>query len=55
MWRNLVVNYVADQKQRAPSDIGVTRCTYKFVQSDDISRPEGVSLSLSLSLQRGCD
>lgn len=45
-WRELVVNYVADQNQCAPNDITTTRGTCNVVQSSGISRP--------LLNRRGC-
>lgn len=32
------MNCVADQNQHAPNDFTTTRCTYKYVQTDDIRR-----------------
>lgn len=39
MWRKLVVNYAVDQNQHAANNITTTRCTYKSVQNDGMSRP----------------
>lgn len=38
MWRKLV-DYVADQNQHVPNNSATTRCTYRFVQNNGISRP----------------